>query len=126
MTFSALSKGRLETCHPALQHLFNEVIKHYNCTILEGHRTHKRQQELYSQGKSKLKYSKHNETPSLAVDVAPYPIDWNNTIQFYHFVGFVLGTAKQLNIPIRTGADWDKDNDFNDQTFNDLVHFELC
>jgi hypothetical protein len=61
----------------------------------------------------------------MAVDVAPYPIDWEDTKRFYHFAGFVQATAKQLNIPIIWGGDWNNNNNFKDQTFNDLVHFEL-
>lgn len=125
--FSNRSAERLATCHADLQRLFNEVIKKYDCTILEGHRSNERQEELYYQGKSKLRagFSKHNETPSIAVDVAPYPINWNDRNRFYHFVGYVKGVADQLGISIRCGADWDGDNDLRDQTFFDLPHFEL-
>ena len=125
--FSNRSKERLATCHADLQRLFNEVIKKYDCAILEGHRSNERQEELYHQGKSKLRagFSKHNENPSIAVDVAPYPINWNDRNRFYHFVGYVKGVADQLGIEIRCGADWDGDNDLHDQTFFDLPHFEL-
>ena len=61
----------------------------------------------------------------MAVDVVPYPIDWKDRARFYHFVGFVRGIASQKGIKIRTGADWDGDHLFNDQTFHDLPHFEL-
>ncbi len=125
--FSEKSKAKLYTCHKALQALFNEVIKHYDCTVLAGHRSNEEQAELYKQGKSKKMAgeSKHNLTPSMAVDVAPYPVDWDDAKRFYHFVGFVKGVASQMGIELRTGADWDNDNDLNDQQFNDLVHFEL-
>ncbi|MDA9231172.1 M15 family metallopeptidase [Rickettsiales bacterium] len=125
--FSNRSKDKLITCHPKLQELFNIVIKNYDCTIIEGRRSNERQEELFHQGKSKLKAgkSKHNQAPSLAVDVAPYPINWNDRIKFYHFVGYVKATADQLKIKIRCGADWDNDNDLHDQTFFDLPHFEL-
>lgn len=125
--FSEKSKAKLATCDARLQELFNQVIKHYDCSILEGHRSDERQEELFRQGKSKLRagQSKHNKNPSLAIDVAPYPIDWNDKNKFYHFVGYVKATADQLNIKIRCGADWDNDNDLNDQTFFDLPHFEL-
>jgi len=125
--FSERSTRRLNSCHPDLVRLFNEVIKNYDCTILEGHRSDERQEELYHEGKSKLRagQSKHNKNPSLAVDVAPYPIRWNEPERFYHFAGFVLATAIELDINIRFGGDWDGDNDFNDQTFFDLPHFEL-
>ena len=125
--FSNRSKERLATCHADLQKLFNIVIKTYDCSILEGHRSHARQEELYAQGKSKLRagLSKHNTSPSRAVDVAPYPINWNDRNRFYHFVGYVKGIADHLGIPIRCGADWDGDHDLKDQTFFDLPHFEL-
>ena len=125
--YSQKSLKQLYSCHPQLQLLFFEVIKHYDCTILEGHRTEERQDELYRIRQSKVEYpdSKHNTIPSVAVDVAPHPIDWNNTKRFYHFAGFVIATAKQLSLDIRWGGDWDSDHDLDDQTFMDLVHFEL-
>ena len=133
--FSEKSKAKLATCDGRLQELFNQVIKYYDCSVLEGHRSDERQEELFRQGKSKLRagQSKHNKNPSLAVDVAPYPIDWKKLDagdkkeynKFYYFVGYVKATADQLNIKIRCGADWDNDNDLNDQTFFDLPHFEL-
>lgn len=127
--YSKRSKNKLSTCDEKLQALLNEVIKNYDCTILEGHRTVERQLELYNQGKSKIdginKLGKHNYSPSKGIDVAPYPVDWNDTKRFYHFAGYVKGVADTLGINIRCGADWDGDNDFSDQTFNDLVHFEV-
>jgi peptidoglycan L-alanyl-D-glutamate endopeptidase CwlK len=125
MKFTTLSQQKLDTCDSNLQNLFNEIIKHYDCTIIEGHRSNDRQQELLREGKTLINVSKHNSTPSMAVDVAPYPIDWEDTKRFYHFAGFVQATAKQLNIPIIWGGDWNNNNNFKDQTFNDLVHFEL-
>ena len=78
--FGRRSKERLATCDEKLQKVFNEVIKHVDCSVLEGHRSEERQNKLYEEGKTKVKYPKgrHNASPSLAVDVAPYPIDWND------------------------------------------------
>lgn len=125
--FSEISKQRLDTCHPDLQRLMNEVIKHYDVIILCGHRGQEKQDKAFHDGKSKLKFpnSKHNKLPSLAVDVAPYPLDWNDSKRFYHCVGFIKGIATSMGIKIRCGLDWDGDNDFKDQTFNDLPHIEL-
>jgi len=126
-SFSARSRARLETCHEDLQRLFNEVIKHYDCTILCGHRGEEEQNEAFRQGRSQLQFpqSKHNSLPSIAVDVAPYPIDWDNRPRFYHFGGLVLGFSIGMGIPIRWGGDWDSDTDLDDQSFFDLPHFEL-
>lgn len=125
--FGQRSMQNLNECHPDLQKLFSEVIKHIDCSVIEGHRGEYTQNLYYHSGKSKLKFpqSKHNQTPSLAADVVPYPIDWIDRGRFYHFVGFVRGIASQLGIRIRCGADWDGDNSFKDQSFHDLPHFEL-
>jgi len=36
--YSKQSAGRLSTCDPRLQDVFNEVIKHFDCSVLQGHR----------------------------------------------------------------------------------------
>ena len=125
--FSQKSRLKLGDCDKRLVELFETVVLTYDCTILTGFRDNWEQNELYRQGLSKLQWpnGKHNRLPSLAVDVAPYPIDWNDTKRFYHFAGYVKGVADQLGISIRWGGDWDGDNDLNDQNFMDLVHFEL-
>ena len=126
--FGKTSIEKLSTCHPDLQMLFGEVIKHYDCVILDGYRSNEEQQKLFKQGKSKLQAgsSKHNQSPSLAADVAPWPLDWKDKNRFYHFAGKVQGIAQMLNIKIRWGGDWDSDNDLKDQNFYDLPHFELA
>lgn len=126
--FGRTSLEKLSTCHPDLQKLFNEVIKHYDCVILDGYRSNGEQQKLFKQGKSKLQAgaSKHNQSPSLAADVAPWPLDWKDKEKFYHFAGRVQGIAQMLNIKIRWGGDWNQNNDLKDQSFYDLPHFELA
>ena len=102
-------------------------FKHFDCTILEGHRGKERQDKAYADGKSKVKYpdGKHNQFPSVAVDVAPYPIDWSDRDRFHYFGGFVLGVAKQMGMNIRWGGDWNQDTKTKDNKFDDLVHFEI-
>lgn len=126
-SFSGPSKKRLSTCDKKLQTLFNEVVKHFDCSVLCGHRGEEEQNKAYKAGNSQKQFphGKHNKLPSNAVDVAPYPIDWDDRERFQYFAGFVLGTAKQLNINIRYGGDWDGDNDLKDNNFDDLVHFEI-
>ena len=128
--FGEASKENLATCHEDLQRLFNEVIKHWDCSVTEGYRNEKRQNKAYRGGKSKVKYpnGKHNRVPSDAVDVVPYipgkGIVWEER-ECLSFGGFVVGVSTQLGIRIRWGGDWDGDRDVNDQSFNDLVHFEI-
>jgi hypothetical protein len=52
-------------------------------------------------------------------------IRWNDVESTYNFIGYVQGIADELGIKIRSGADWDMDNNFHDQSFMDLPHFEL-
>lgn len=124
--YGKASKARLATCHPEIQRLFNSLIKDYDVSIICGHRTEAEQNAAVNSGNSKTLYpnSKHNSLPSLGVDAALYPIDWNDVGRHYMFVGIVRERARELGIPIRCGADWDSDFATNDQTFNDLVHFE--
>ena len=136
--FSKRSAERLATCDRRLQWLFYNVISLYDCTIVQGHRSLEEQQALFEAGRSKVRRGKHNESPSLAVDVAPWlpgrGIPWpkpgtksyiKDLAQFYHFAGFVMAVAENVHVPIRWGGDWDRDYDLSDQTFDDLVHFEL-
>lgn len=125
--FGSTSLSRLETCHPELQRLFNFVVGYVDCTVLCGHRTEDEQNRVYREGKSKLKFphSKHNQLPSIAADVAPWPLDWYDLDRFYFFGGFVIACAIHLEINIRWGGDWNGNFNFKDQNFNDLPHFEL-
>lgn len=117
MKLSQSSQEKLLTCHPNLQKIMNIVINHFDYTVIEGHRSNERQQELYAQGKSFVKVSKHNSEPSMAIDIAPYPIDWNDTNRFKELAKLVKCTAEALNIPIIHGGDWN--------SFKDYPHFEL-
>ena len=130
--FGDRSKRNLAETHFDLQRLFNEVIKYYDCSIIEGHRPEDEQNDAYDNGLSKLKWpdSKHNKQPSLAVDAVPWfknepHIRWEDKSKFYEFAGFVQGIAKMLGINIRWGGNWDMDDELKDQHFYDLPHFEL-
>lgn len=125
--FSAGSLANLATCDERLQQVFREVVKHFDCQVLEGHRSESRQAEMFALGRSKIKAGgKHNAYPSLAVDVAPYPINWNDTQRFHYFAGFVMGTAKSMGVTLRWGGDWSQDTEVKDETFRDLPHFEIA
>ena len=125
--FGSRSKRTLATAHADLQSVFEEVVKHFDCTILEGYRSKERQNELFDQGKSQLRYprGKHNSRPSKAVDVTPYPIDWGDRERMTYFAGQVVATARGMGVSIRWGGDWDGDMEVKDNSFDDLVHFEI-
>lgn len=125
--FSKKSLEKLEFLDKRLVNVLNEVIKIYDFTIIETFRDEKTQNLYFKSGQSKLKFpqSKHNKLPAIAVDIAPWPINWNDTKNFYFLAGLVISEGKRKGLDIRWGGDWDQDFDFNDQSFNDLVHFEI-
>ena len=125
--YSTRSKKRLATCDERLQKVFNEVIKHVDCSILEGHRSKERQNKLYDEKRTKVKYpnGRHNSSPSKAVDVTPYPVDWEDRERQTLFAGFVLGIARGMGYKLRWGGDWDQDFQVMDNRFDDFPHFEI-
>jgi peptidoglycan L-alanyl-D-glutamate endopeptidase CwlK len=128
-SFGSASLRQLNTCHPDLQRLFKRVVEFWDCSVIEGKRSEAQQKIVVATGASLTLNSKHVyplDKPSLAVDVAPYPIKWNDYPRFYAFAGFVIGTAREMGIKLRYGGDWDSDRDFAEEQLKDLVHFEIA
>ena len=125
--FGKNSRERLATCDEKLQDVFNEVIKYVDCSVLEGHRDERKQDKYFEEGKTKVRYpmGRHNSKPSRAVDVVPYPVDWNDRERFHLFSGFVLGLARGMGITLRWGGDWNMNFEVDDNKFDDFPHFEL-
>jgi len=125
--FGKSSQARLDTCHPSIQAILEEAIQIVDFTVLCGHRTKEEQDDVFHKGMSKVQFpnSRHNTMPSQAVDIAPYPIDWNNLERFTHLIGIIRGIAHSKGIDIRCGIDWDCDGDITDHSFMDYPHFEL-
>ena len=125
--FGRKSLSRLDTVDKRLQRVFIEVIKYVDCAILEGYRDEERQNKLFKEGKTKLKYPKgrHNAVPSRAIDVVPYPVNWEDRERMTLFAGFVMGIAQSMGIKLRWGGDWDMDFEVMDNRFDDFPHFEL-
>tara|TARA_R100000995_G_C3472466_1_gene119045 strand:+ start:380 stop:760 length:381 start_codon:yes stop_codon:yes gene_type:complete len=121
--FGKRSRERLKGVDARLINVLNELIKMMDVTIIEGVRTAKRQEELLAKGATKVKYSKHME--GKAVDLAPYPIKWDDRDGFYYMGGMIRGIAQQLGYKVRFGGDWDSDGDTRDNSFDDLVHVEI-
>lgn len=131
-SFSEKSNERLESCHPYLQLVLKRVVEVFDCTVLYGYRGALMQDRLFHEGKTFKRYpeSLHNidlaGVPySHAVDVAPWPLDWDDLDRFRFFAGFVKGVAIAHGIRIRWGGDWDGDTQVKDNQFNDFNHFEL-
>jgi peptidoglycan L-alanyl-D-glutamate endopeptidase CwlK len=117
--FSSHSKAQLKSCDLKLQEIMNRAILEYDFSVICGYRNEHDQNEAFDNGNSKLKFpnSMHNCYPSLAVDVAPYPINWNDTVKFMELSSVIFRIAEELFIEIVWGGDWVK--------FVDMPHWEL-
>jgi len=117
--FSKSSNEKKRTCHMDLQKVLNEAIKYYDFTVVCGTRGEKEQNEAVKNGYSQVSWpnGKHNKFPSLAVDIAPYPIDWEGENRFCILAGVMKTVAQQLGIEVRWGGDW--------KHFKDSPHWEL-
>lgn len=128
--------------------LFNEVVRHRDCTILCGVRSKAEQDRLYNLKRSKLMWpnSKHNvrnpDDLAMAVDVAPYFADQDPSIIwptaantklvyakecgiYYNFAGYIQAVADRMGVKLKFGGDWNGNHRYTDQSFDDLVHWEL-
>jgi peptidoglycan L-alanyl-D-glutamate endopeptidase CwlK len=118
-SFSSASKQKLKSCHPLLRKIAKELIKIIDVKVLCCYRDASEQETAYSLGHSKLQYphSKHNVKPSLAIDIAPYPLDWDDIGSFERMCGIIEGIAHCHEIKIRLGRDF--------KFCKDYVHIEL-
>ena len=121
--FGKRSKQRLEGVDPRLVEVLNEAIKLMDLTIIEGLRSQERQEQLLKEGATKVKYSKHLK--GLAVDLAPYPIDWKDRDRFHYMGGMLNAIGHMKGYDVVWGGDWDDDGETKDNNFDDLVHVEL-
>lgn len=123
--FSNTSAQRLRSCHPDLQAVCRELIKHYDFSVLEGHRGKEAQEAAFAVGASRVHWphGAHNSWPSRAVDIAPYPVDWNDTARFlemvtrFDAVAAVLRERGEIKSHFEYGGFW--------PTLKDWPHIEI-
>lgn len=147
--FGSGSLENLEGVHPLLVALAHWVVNIFDVSIIYGKRSEEEQKELYAIGRTKeldrdpvtnldgvKKKSKHQVQEdgfAWAIDVAPYPVSFENKrkvlARFYMMAGYFFAGAsillKGTGYAIRWGGDWDTDKEFTDQNFDDLPHIEL-
>ncbi len=127
--FGLRSRNELSTAHPQWSIIMEDVLALgvMDVAILCGHRNEADQMSAYHSGHSKKRWpnSIHNQLPSLAIDCAPWPIDWNDSLAFSRLAGMIDAVARVHKHSVRWGGDWDSDGESNDQSFMDIGHFEL-
>jgi len=151
--FGNKSKEILATVHQDLQTVLEYAIKIVDFTILRGACTAEEQFQLYKQGRKKVgdawviankkkvvtykdgHIMKSRHQYKEAIDIAFYRktiphIIWDDDKANYYLVGIVLGVAEMLrqygaiDCTIRSGANWDCDEELDDETFYDVFHIE--
>lgn len=147
VVYSKQSMKHFDTLDPRLQRvlLYIKDVLEIDHKIICGFRGEEDQMAAYNSGKSQVKWpdGKHNQYPSVAVDVVPYTrlgsgrkgIHWNdedkNVRELYsremvRFATIVQIVARLIfNLELRWGGDWDKDWSLMDNRFNDYLHLEI-
>lgn len=124
---SPASQAKLNAVRGDLKNVFNEAAKTlpFDVTIIEGYRTKERQQELFNKGATKVLTSRHMS--GNALDIAPYPVDWNDTERFVVLAHHMFAAAKKLGVTIRWGGNWSRIDELQKppSSFVDMPHFEL-
>ena len=152
---SQQSLDRLSGVHPNLQKVVKRAIEisEQDFSVLEGVRSDEQCYINWGKGRTAAqcqakgvpaKYAKptvakvtwlnnplssnHRKKPDgygHAVDLAPYPLDWNDLTKFDKISKAMFAAAKELGITIRWGADWDNDGKPRERGETDSPHFEV-
>lgn len=126
------SLARLQGVDETLVNVVKRAIEisEVDFTVMEGVRTLERQRELYAQGRTApgkivtwTMKSRHIE--GKAVDLVPYPLDWNDIEKFNKIKDAMFQAARELDVNLRWGADWDGDGKYREKGEYDSPHFEI-
>lgn len=117
-SFGRKSMKERKGLHPSLQDVLDEAILLMDFTIIQGPRSEEEQRRNVNNGSSQTMNSKHLLRPSEAVDLAPWPIDWDDIERFRLLAGTLLDVAGSLGVKLVWGGGW--------RTFKDYGHFELA
>ena len=116
-TLGSRSKESLSGVHPDLVDVVTKAIRNtdQDFSVIEGRRSKERQAKLLADGKSTTMNSRH--LTGHAVDIVPYPVDWEDISRFEIVADAMKAAAIELDIPLVWGGDW--------KTFKDYPHYEL-
>jgi len=133
---SMVSLTKLETCDKRLINLVMAVAIDFPIAVTCGHRGEAEQNAAFNavpqRSQTPWPESKHNSFPSLAVDICPVElvdgkqtIDWKDRERFCYLAGMMMREAKNRDIKLRWGLDWDSDTDLKETKLRDYPHFEV-
>lgn len=117
------SLENLATCHTDIQRVIHRAMSYQEMdfSVLEGQRTDERQYALFADGKSQLdgviNKSRHQSSPSEAVDIVPYPINWESLPEFYKLATLIFKACLEEGVKLEWGGHW--------KSFPDMPHFQM-
>lgn len=147
--FGTRSRKNLKNVHPNLVLIAEKALEMspIDFGVSCGHRTLKAQKKMYQQGRSNdgaiitncdgvKRKSKHNEFPSLAIDIfAHIPDDKSKAFDMktlcviagcFYSAAEMLKDAGQIDHELVWGGNWDGDDQIAyDQRLVDMPHFEI-
>ena len=128
--FGRTSESRLAHLHPDLMRVVRRAMAYQvlDFMVVETLRSPAQAAANAAKGVG-IRNSKHLAGPdgkARAVDLAPYPVEWSDLKRFHILAGLMLAAAKEEGVRVRYGGNWDGDNDFHDNSLEDLPHFELA
>lgn len=129
---SKASRDTMKGVHPDLVKVVERAIQltTVDFKVGEGVRTVARQKTLVAEGKSKTMNSRHipgKDGLGKAVDLWVLKngkVVWD-VPSYVELSKYVLQAAKELNIPIRWGGDWNGNGNWKEEKFFDGPHYEL-
>lgn len=125
------STENIKTCVPIWYVIITFVLKIMDVAVTCGFRGEVQQNKEFKEGDSTKKWpdSEHNIKPSIAIDVHPYPIDYENRDRYVFMAGLIVGLGAAFGVKIRWGGKWREDVEIRDNKkvtgLDDLGHFEI-
>lgn len=135
---SDASRAKLNGVHPDLIRVVLRAIEisPVDFKVICGVRTPEEQAILYAKGRTKpgpkvtwTMKSNHFVNPKTgkghAVDLLVAPYDWAEGPQWKQMAAAMMEAARQCDVTIRWGRDWDRDGIIGEAGETDGPHFEL-
>lgn len=121
--FSQKSLDNLKGVDRRLVRICNLAIQIMDFVVWDGVRTLEEQRINVARGKSWTMKSKH--LTGMAVDLVPYPVDWDDVEIFCVLAGVMKAAAHTIGVKLRWGGDWNQNMSTKDEHNRDYGHFEI-
>lgn len=121
--FSNESIAMLQGVDSRLVRICELALQVMDFKVVDGVRTLDEQRINVARGKSWTMNSKHLD--GLAVDLAPWPVNWKDTEVFCVLAGVMKAAAHTIGVKLRWGGDWNSNNSTVDERSRDYGHFEI-